>query len=534
MRERKKEQRRRARAALEHAAAAHAALQRSAYDEVIFEYQQAAAKADSIDDKAGYYFHTGIAYTYSSRPHLATPWLERAVEAAAKIGRYGHAASHIRYLARQPLIELRTPDALPLLERAHEYFALSDARKRKFPASFTQRTDAMISACFTLVGRYEEADERFWMKRSPGVSDPTGRILYRNQRGILNAAHGRAEEAFSNFEIALRHSQDAVRGYYTTAVLDDYATWATALGRIDIARACYERALLVARDRRLMWRIPYFSFRLASLLIVMGNYNQARLLITDANSYDSETPVLRFLQIVVQLQLLLATEDSVTGLECDKDVVEMAFRSGEPQRIATVAALQIKIALLQGKIRYARRLLARALPTIPQADNAGDLLALGAYGLRTDAERSRSLLASRVALPNNGAAKAYLALWEAYSAQSHRVHDNNVTIHAQRAAGFFKQLGFRRQEEEALRLIGQHDPKMRQERDRGPALFGNLDPALTQREQEVAELALQGLSNRVISEQLSISERTVESHMTSVLNRLGFRSRWQLAQLLPK
>src|SRR5581483_7346289 len=64
MRERKKEQRRRARAALEHAAAAHAALQRSAYDEVIFEYQQAAAKADSIDDKAGYYFHTGIAYTY--------------------------------------------------------------------------------------------------------------------------------------------------------------------------------------------------------------------------------------------------------------------------------------------------------------------------------------------------------------------------------------------------------------------------------------------------------------------------------------
>jgi len=66
--------------------------------------------------------------------------------------------------------------------------------------------------------------------------------------------------------------------------------------------------------------------------------------------------------------------------------------------------------------------------------------------------------------------------------------------------------------------------------DRIPIL-SDLNPALTTREQEVAELVLRSLTNREIAKALKISEHTVESHMTSILNRLGFRSRWQLANL---
>ncbi len=52
---------------------------------------------------------------------------------------------------------------------------------------------------------------------------------------------------------------------------------------------------------------------------------------------------------------------------------------------------------------------------------------------------------------------------------------------------------------------------------------------LTPREQEVAALVARGLSNRQIAARLGVSERTVDSHVIHILNRLGFRSRTQIA-----
>jgi DNA-binding NarL/FixJ family response regulator len=44
--------------------------------------------------------------------------------------------------------------------------------------------------------------------------------------------------------------------------------------------------------------------------------------------------------------------------------------------------------------------------------------------------------------------------------------------------------------------------------------------------------AIAGLSNPEIAGRLSITTRTVESHMTSILRRLGVRSRYQLLETL--
>lgn len=52
---------------------------------------------------------------------------------------------------------------------------------------------------------------------------------------------------------------------------------------------------------------------------------------------------------------------------------------------------------------------------------------------------------------------------------------------------------------------------------------------LTAREREVAALVAQGKSNREIAEALVVSERTVESHVTNILSKLGFTSRAQIA-----
>ena len=52
---------------------------------------------------------------------------------------------------------------------------------------------------------------------------------------------------------------------------------------------------------------------------------------------------------------------------------------------------------------------------------------------------------------------------------------------------------------------------------------------LGKREADVARLVAEGLSNKQIGARLFISERTVDSHVRSILNKLGFNSRAQIA-----
>jgi DNA-binding NarL/FixJ family response regulator len=69
--------------------------------------------------------------------------------------------------------------------------------------------------------------------------------------------------------------------------------------------------------------------------------------------------------------------------------------------------------------------------------------------------------------------------------------------------------------------------------NRGAAalLGGTLDEAgpLLAEALRVARLVAEGLTNKEIGSRLFISERTVDSHVRSILNKLGFSSRAQIA-----
>jgi non-specific serine/threonine protein kinase len=54
--------------------------------------------------------------------------------------------------------------------------------------------------------------------------------------------------------------------------------------------------------------------------------------------------------------------------------------------------------------------------------------------------------------------------------------------------------------------------------------------ALTRREAEIARLLAEDLTNREIAGRLSLSERTVQTHVTNMLNKLGLRSRGQIVR----
>jgi len=80
--------------------------------------------------------------------------------------------------------------------------------------------------------------------------------------------------------------------------------------------------------------------------------------------------------------------------------------------------------------------------------------------------------------------------------------------------------GKRLNREDALTLALDEPAPASKRAERGP---------LGRREADVARLVADGLSNRQIGAQLFISERTVDSHVRSILNKLGFNSRAQIA-----
>lgn len=62
-----------------------------------------------------------------------------------------------------------------------------------------------------------------------------------------------------------------------------------------------------------------------------------------------------------------------------------------------------------------------------------------------------------------------------------------------------------------------------------PETEDGAQEALTRREWEVARLVARGRSNRQIAEQLVVSERTVDTHVSHILRKLGLNGRAQIA-----
>ncbi|MGA8574973.1 MAG: helix-turn-helix transcriptional regulator, partial [Candidatus Cybelea sp.] len=92
------------------------------------------------------------------------------------------------------------------------------------------------------------------------------------------------------------------------------------------------------------------------------------------------------------------------------------------------------------------------------------------------------------------------------------------------AARAFSAMGMRRWTNEAMRLLVAQEPAG-DRRSRGR----QSGTTLTGREEQVAQLIRRGARNREVAAALQISEHTVERHVSSILGRLGLRSRWQIA-----
>jgi DNA-binding NarL/FixJ family response regulator len=113
-------------------------------------------------------------------------------------------------------------------------------------------------------------------------------------------------------------------------------------------------------------------------------------------------------------------------------------------------------------------------------------------------------------------AEVHLALAEARSADRPA-----ATAEARAALALFVRLGARRDADRAAALLRSLGVTVR-------AAAGGHE-VLSRREREVVPLVAEGLSNAEIARRLFVTPKTVEHHVTSILGKLGLRTRAEVA-----
>jgi len=486
--------------------------------------EQTLTQNQTVEDELQLYTAIASSLYTGARPDLALPWFERIVERSLSIKEFRSQLSlAMLALPDQYWLASNTREAIQAAKRAELVIASEITSTQEYRELLhLARTYGNIYRVAS--GHYSKAKRFVGSDENVVGAGRLGHVLHAKLGAVISATRGDAPEAFSRFEAVL---EEGIRG---TVILDHYALWAQALGHLDIAVKCYERALLLARDSPSVWRAPYILLCFANTVIRTGDYERAKKLFSDTITYDTQTPLLRVLRSAVALQLRqsLRNPDLFAGAVAD-DALDLALRSRNIRHFAPLASEYVKTAVARRDFRQAKSLITKALAMVPKADHAWELFPLTAqYGTPQEVERVKFLLRERMKLPNNDVSSAYYELCEAYSCRrrKERVAARN---HAQRAASAFERLGWRHQQTEASSLLGRRSLATRDASvTQSTTILSDLPFTLTSREKQVAELALRGLTNRVIADLLTISERTVESHMTSILNRLGLRSRWQL------
>jgi DNA-binding NarL/FixJ family response regulator len=182
-------------------------------------------------------------------------------------------------------------------------------------------------------------------------------------------------------------------------------------------------------------------------------------------------------------------------------------------------------ALIAGALDEAKPLLAESLRIAHQTDDrVARFYLLGAFGchaaLSGQARLAARLLgaADTVRTEVGANVMAFLAPRLAQAAES-----AVAAVGAARFAAEFE-AGKRLDRDAALALaLGMPaEAVVAASGDDGSGLLGK-------REAEVARLVADGLTNKQVGARLFISERTVDSHVRSIMNKLGFHSRAQIA-----
>ena len=270
------------------------------------------------------------------------------------------------------------------------------------------------------------------------------------------------------------------------------------------------------------------SLSMASIAAHMaGDRASARRLLDEAKAVTAGVD-----DVTAALTLLLAR--SFGGFfEGDLDAVTSASSEGVrlSREVGDLYTLKVwllnlgTVALIAGELAASKPLFAEALRIAQQIDDRVQLAylldALGCHAAGSGQARLAAQLLGAADTVRTGTGASVMPFLAPLMGQARA--SANAALGASRFEAEFR-AGSRLSRDAAVRLaLGETGPA-------AVAASGSAGAGLlAKREAEVARLVADGLSNKEIGARLFISEHTVDSHIRSILNKLGCNSRAQVA-----
>jgi DNA-binding CsgD family transcriptional regulator len=314
------------------------------------------------------------------------------------------------------------------------------------------------------------------------------------------------------------------RSYHLgVAARERLARHALLFGDLQTARTAIGDAVTAAELHELARWLVRCIAAAARLALENGDLEDAAYLIERGRSTASSSDELAlFAATGAQLAVELG-DDEALAQWTSAEMLHVALRSDDLNSV-----VESTIAALTGGARPAPdsdvgQALRRALAQAGNGASAPELFTVAArYGELEDARFAVDALGA-VFAPDRPYLRAHRLL-----ARAHQLLRSGERIESVDAAGdaarAFSAMGLRRWTNEAMRLLVSQEPAgERRPRTRSSG------SVLTEREEQVAHLIRRGARNREVAVALQISEHTVERHVSSILGRLGLRSRWQIA-----
>jgi ATP/maltotriose-dependent transcriptional regulator MalT len=333
--------------------------------------------------------------------------------------------------------------------------------------------------------------------------------------------------------------------YNQLVALYSIAQSASWLGRSDLAERALARADRMPEARDFTALHVHGSAVRAMHAYTTGRLETARAHIRDAALGAEGTVSQMALALVAPLVAVELDDETLVGPSMLTEIAGARRRADNPDD-AVILAAGAAWSAAHARRDEARPDLRRALACLPRAmPSCGDVLVLSAQHLdQAELEPLRRLIDPDCFLPDDPVGRSHARLAGAILEQRFGDAERAATMALQAAAGY-RQLGWWLYEARAMEAAGDLAAAralfaacgaVAQTRRLAPTpdAVAAVTHRLSGREAAIARLIAEGSGNPAIAEQLSISVKTVEKHVASIFEKLGVKSRAQVAAIVAR